>query len=236
MRDHVSWCFGVGDAKMSVIPNGVDVTKFWFSFNPCDMRNRFALPSEKIVLFVGRLVPEKGLDVLISALPRVFSDGTDVKLVVVGEGPQKEAYGQMARDHGFPDKVLFAGHLDDWTLRVLYRVADVTVVPSKFEPFGIVALEAMAARCPVIVSSVGGLKEIVDNGGTGLCLPFDNAEAFASAIIRMIRDRGFRDWVVHNAYQKCLWNYNWDKIAEWTNGVYDVVSGEYSRGLWKPAC
>jgi glycogen(starch) synthase len=235
MRNHVSWCLHVPEDRVCVIPNGVDVTKFSFNFNYWDVRNRFAQGSEKILLFVGRLVPEKGLDTLIAALPVVLSNGVDAKIVAVGDGPQREAYQRMACDYDLGHKVFFAGHVDDWTLRALYRAADVTVVPSKFEPFGIVALEAMAARCPLVVTAVGGLNEIVDNGGTGLKVPMNDPNALAQAVLRMLRDGGFRNWVVNNAYQKCLWNYNWDKIAEWTSGVYDAVLYEYSRGSWKPA-
>jgi glycogen(starch) synthase len=129
---------------------------------------------------------------------------------------------------------MFAGYVDDWTLRALYRVADVTVVPSKFEPFGIVALEAMAARCPLVATCTGGLNEIVDDGGTGLRVPTNDPPALAGAILRMLRDVGFKNYVVENAYRKCLWNYNWDKIAEWTSGVYDAVRNEYNSGAWKP--
>jgi len=234
MRDHVSWVLHVPQNKFSVIPNGVDVTKFSFDFDYWGVRNRFAQGSERILLFVGRLVPEKGLDTLIAAMPIILLNGVNVKIVAVGEGPQKEAYQQMAKDYGLVHKVYFAGHVDDWTLRALYRVASVTVVPSKFEPFGIVALEAMAAHCPLVVTAAGGLNEIVDNEGTGLKVGVNNPRALAGAILRIIRDISFKDWIVNNAYQKCLWNYNWDKIAEWTAGVYDAVLNEYDRGPWKP--
>jgi len=234
MRDHVSWCFRVPENKVCVVPNGVDVTKFNFDFNYWEIRNRFAHASEKILLFVGRLVPEKGLDVLIKALPIILSKGVNAKIVVVGEGPQRDEYQRLANDHGLGNKILFTGHIDDWTLRALYRVADVAIVPSRFEPFGIVALEAMAAHCPLVASSIGGLDEIVDHEGTGLKVPPNNPEALAWGILRIIRDVGFKDWIVNNAYQKCLWNYNWDKIAEWTTGVYEAILHEYNTGSWKP--
>jgi len=235
MRSHVAWCFHLPEGRICVVPNGVDVTKFSFAFNYWGVRNRFAHESERILLFVGRLVPEKGLDTLINALPVILAGGLNVKLVVVGEGPQKEMYQRMASDYGLREKVLFAGYIDDWTLRALYRVADVAVVPSKFEPFGIVALEAMAAHCPLVTTSTGGLSEIVDDGGTGLKVPIDDPPALARAILRIVRDVGFRNYVVENAYRKCLWNYNWDKIAEWTSGVYDAVLNEYTNGAWKPS-
>lgn len=233
MRDHVAWCFHISPSKICVIPNGVDVTKFSFNLNYWEVRNRFAHESERLILFVGRLVPEKGLDTLIKTLPMISTSGVNVKLVVVGEGPQKESYQNMADDYGLHEKVLFAGHVDDWTLRALYRVADVTVVPSKFEPFGIVALEAMAAHCPLVTTFIGGLDEIVDDCGTGLKVPVDDPDALAGAILRIVRDIGFKNYVVENAYRKCLWNYNWDKIAEWTSGVYDAVLHEYANCAWK---
>jgi glycosyltransferase involved in cell wall biosynthesis len=233
MRSHVAWCFHLPEDKISVIPNGVDVTKFSFNFNYWEVRNRFAHESQRILLFVGRLVPEKGLDTLINALPIILANGVNVKLVVVGEGPQKEMYQGMVNGYGLHEKVFFAGHIDDWTLRALYRVADVTVVPSKFEPFGIVALEAMAAHCPLVTTTTGGLNEIVDDGGTGLKVPTGDPNALAGAVLRIVRDVGFKNYIVENAYRKCLWNYNWDKIAEWTSGVYDAVLNEYGKGAWK---
>jgi glycosyltransferase involved in cell wall biosynthesis len=234
MRSHVSSVLRVPGDRISVIQNGVDVNKFSFDFNYWEVRNRFANGSEKILLFVGRLVPEKGLDVLIKALPNILSNGVNAKIVAVGEGPQREEFQRMANEYGLAEKIIFVGHVDDWTLRALYRVADVTVVPSKFEPFGIVALEAMAAHCPLVVSDVGGLNEIVDHEGTGLKVPLNNVDALASAVMRIIRDVGFKNWIVNNAYQKCLWNYNWNSIAEWTAGVYGAVLHEYHRGYWKP--
>jgi len=233
MRDHVKWCFHLPESKICVIPNGADVTKFNFGFDYWQVRNRFANQSEKILLFVGRLVPEKGLDTLINALPNILAGGVDAKLIAVGEGPQKEAYQRMASDTGLHEKVYLAGYLDDWTLRALYRIADVAVVPSKFEPFGIVALEAMAAHCPLVTTAVGGLSEIVDDGSTGLKVPVGDSHALAKAILKMVKDVGFRNYVVENAYRKCLWDYNWDKIAEWTNGVYGAVLDEYNRSGWK---
>jgi glycosyltransferase involved in cell wall biosynthesis len=135
---------------------------------------------------------------------------------------------------GLGDKVHFAGHVDDFTLRALYKVSNVAVFPSRFEPFGIVALEAMASHCPVVATAVGGLNEIVDHEGTGLKVPPNDVGALAWAIERLIRDEGFRSWVVENAYRKCLWDYNWDRISEWTSGTYNRVSCEYGTGSWKP--
>jgi glycosyltransferase involved in cell wall biosynthesis len=235
MRDHVSWCFNQPWDKIDVIPNGVDVTKFQFPMNYSEVRNHFALAHEKILLFVGRMVPEKGLDTLIKALPILLQHGVQARIVAVGDGPQKEDYAALANEMGLNEKVYFAGHVDDWTLRALYRVSDAAVFPSRFEPFGIVALEAMASKCPVVASAVGGLNEVVDHKITGLKVPANNVGAFEWAIERVIRDYGLKTWLVENAYKKCLWNYNWDKISEWTAGTYHRVLSEYSYSPWKPS-
>ncbi len=234
MRGHVAWCFGLPEDKIDVAPNGVDVTKWQFPFDYWKARNRFASGNEKIILFVGRIVIEKGLDLVIRALPIVLNHGTPAKIVAVGEGPEKGNYQKLAWDIGVGPKVHFTGHIDDGTLRRLYRVADVAVFPSRYEPFGIVALEAMAAKLPVVVSDVGGLAEVVDHKGTGLKVPPNNPRAIAHAVERIIRDEGLRKWIVENAYKKCLWNYNWDRIAEQTLDIYSKAFHEWDAGDWKP--
>ena len=108
------------------------------------------------------------------------------KVVAVGDGPQKDDYNALANELGLGDKVCFAGHVDDFTLRALYKVSNVAVFPSRFEPFGIVALEAMASYCPVVASAVGGLDEVVDHGGTGLKVPPNDVGALAWAIERIM--------------------------------------------------
>jgi len=234
MRDHVAWCFSQPQDKIDNIPNGVDVTKWSFPFNYWEIRNRFVSKGENLILFVGRMVPEKGLDTLIYALPILLRHGIPVKLVAVGEGPHKETCRRLAQDMDLSENVHFTGHIDDWTLRALYRVADVAVFPSRFEPFGIVALEAMAAQCPVVVSAVGGLNEIVDHEVNGLKVSSDNPEALAVAIERTLKGSDLRNRMVKNAYEKCLQVYNWDRIAEQTLQVYDRVLEEWEAGVWKP--
>jgi len=234
MRDHVAWCFSQPQDKIDTIPNGVDVTKWSFPFDHWEIRSRFVSKGENLILFVGRMVIEKGLDTIILALPILLRHGIPVKLVAVGEGPQRETCQRLAKDMGLSEKVHFAGHIDDWRLRALYRVADVAVFPSRFEPFGIVALEAMAAQCPLVVSAVGGLNEIVDHGVNGLKVSQDNPEALAMAVERILEDSGLRNRMVKNAYEKCLQVYNWDRIAEQTLHVYERVLKEWEAGVWKP--
>ena len=147
MVQHVKWAFGLPNDKLIMIPNGVNP----HIYNGLDRQNlkafrrKFALPEEKLVLYVGRLVYEKGIHILINAVPKVLSK-VDAKFVIVGSGYMKEQLSTIVKSMGLEHKVLFEGFMDEENLVKLQKCADVCIVPSLFEPFGIVALEAMAAK------------------------------------------------------------------------------------------
>src|SRR4030043_220894 len=125
----------------------------------------------------------------------------------------KEQLSNIVRSMKLENKVLFMGFVDDETLVRLQKCADVSVVPSLFEPFGIVALEAMAAKSPVVVSDTGGLSEIVDHDVTGVKVYPNNAESLAWGIIKVLVDLSYGNDLRENAYKKILEKYDWDKIA-----------------------
>jgi glycosyltransferase involved in cell wall biosynthesis len=127
---------------------------------------------------------------------------------------------------------LFTGFVDDETLRKLQICADVSVVPSLFEPFGIVALEAMAAKSPVVVSDTGGLGEIVDHDVDGVKVYTNNPDSLAWGIIRVLTDEKNAQRLRSNAYRKIQEKYNWDKIAQQTENIYRSVLSEYSKSFW----
>jgi glycosyltransferase involved in cell wall biosynthesis len=122
--------------------------------------------------------------------------------------------------------------VDDATLLRLQKCADVSVVPSLFEPFGIVALEAMAAKSPVVVSDTGGLAEIVDHDLTGVKAYPNNPESLAWGITKLLLDEGYRKGIVENAYRKVQEKYDWERIAQQTKRIYEGVLGEYSKSFW----
>jgi glycosyltransferase involved in cell wall biosynthesis len=128
--------------------------------------------------------------------------------------------------------VLFTGFVDEETLLRLQKCADVSVVPSLFEPFGIVALEAMAAQSPVVVADTGGLSEIVDHDLTGIKVYPNNTESLAWGITKVLLDERFRSRIRENGYRKVQEKYNWDKIAQQTVRIYEGVLGEYSKSFW----
>ncbi len=233
MVSHVRWAFGLPEDKLIMVPNGVNVQEYVTNKN-ADLnkfRRRFALPEEKIVLFVGRLVYEKGIHVLINAVPKVL-EKVNAKFVVVGNGYMKEPLSNLIRGLGLTHKVVFTGFVDEETLRNLQRCADVSVVPSFFEPFGIVALEAMAAKSPLVVSDTGGLSEIVEHDVTGVKVYPNNLDSLAWGMTRVLLDEKYANWLKNNAYKKTQERYNWDGIGRQTKNVYEAVLNEYSKSFW----
>jgi glycogen(starch) synthase len=233
MSEQVRWAYGLPQDRVTVIPNGVDASMYEKQFDRADFRKKFALPEEKIVLFVGRLVYEKGVQTLVNALPKILSR-VNAKIVIVGDGGMKDPLIRQVANMRLAHKIMFTGFLDDETLRKLYQVADVCVVPSLYEPFGITALEAMAAKTPLVVSNTGGLSEIVEHDRTGTKVFPGNADSVAWGTTRVLLDPGYAKWIRTNAYQKALEVYDWAKIAKQTKEFYERVLEEYDSGSWKP--
>ncbi len=233
MVSHVRWAFGLPNDKLTMVPNGVN-TNVYEHVEKQDLtqfRSKFTLPDEKLVLFVGRLVYEKGAHVLINAIPKVLAK-TNAKFVIVGSGYMKAQLSNIVKSMGLEHKVLFTGFVDDETLLKLQKCADVSVVPSLFEPFGIVALEAMAAKSPVVVSDTGGLSEIVEHDVTGVKVYPNNPESLAWGITKILLDDAYSNRIRENAYQRVQEKYDWDKIAQQTKRIYESVLGEYSKSFW----
>ncbi|MGD0028531.1 MAG: glycosyltransferase family 4 protein [Candidatus Bathyarchaeia archaeon] len=233
MISHVQWAFGLPPDKLVMVPNGVDHETYskYEKENLSQFRSRFALPEEKIVLFVGRLVYEKGVHVLVNAAPKVL-DRVNAKFIIVGNGYMKDQLSGLVKGMGLTNKVIFTGFVDDDTLRRLQICANVSVVPSLFEPFGIVALEAMAARSPVVVSDIGGLSEIVEHDVSGVKVYASNPDSLAWGIIKVLTDDGYANWIRTNAYKKIQEKYDWNRIAQQTKTIYRNVLNDYSKSFW----
>jgi glycosyltransferase involved in cell wall biosynthesis len=232
MVSHVESVFRLPKDKIDMIPNGVDINTYdSIEEDLAVFRKKFALPEEKIVLYVGRLVYEKGIQVLINAVPKVLSK-LNAKFIIVGSGYMKEQLLGIVRGMGLEHKVLFEGFMDEPSLLRLQKVADVSVVPSLFEPFGIVALEAMAAKSPVVVSDTGGMSEIVEHDVNGVKTYPGNPESLAWGINRVLLDEGYRRWITDNAYKTAQDKYSWDKIAQQTKNNYERVLEENHSSYW----
>jgi glycosyltransferase involved in cell wall biosynthesis len=233
MVSHVGYAFGLPEDKMVMIPNGVRPPAYQKTMKLCDknIRAMFALPEEKIILYVGRLVYEKGIQILVNAAPKIL-EKVNAKFIIVGSGYMKEQLSTIVKSMNLEKKILFSGFVEEEILLKLQKCADVSVVPSLFEPFGIVALEAMAAGSPVVVSDTGGLSEIVDHDLNGVKVYPNNPESLAWGVIKTLLDNKYRDHIRKNAYKKIREKYDWNKIALKTKQIYESVLGEYSKSFW----
>lgn len=220
MKSEIQRLFGLPFEKINVVPNGVNLNNFNNVYRDYDFRRRFAMDNEKIVLFMGRLVYEKGIQHLISAMPKILDHYHDVKLVIAGKGGMLDELKAQANNLGISQKVYFAGYLNSKDVQKMYRCADISVFPSTYEPFGIVALEAMLAGVPVVVSDIGGLNEIVEHGVTGMKSYAGNPNSIADSILTLLFDHKLCDQVVKNAKAKVKAEYNWSKITSDTFFTY----------------
>jgi glycogen(starch) synthase len=226
--------FGAPAAKVDVIPNGVDTRRFdaLQGMDLSSFRLAWARPDQPIVYYVGRMVPEKGLSVIIDSVPHVLKDWPGVKFVLAGGGGYANDLKRQAQDLGVADNVIFPGRVSDEVRDGLFMVADCAVFPSLYEPFGIVALEAMAANCPVVVSDVGGLAEVVDNHETGIKVYPDDPKSLAWGILHTIRNPQWSRQRVENAARVVREQYNWHRIADMTVDVYNKTVEEAKAGDW----
>lgn len=224
MREEVIRNYNLPWEKIDIIPNGIVRDKFLHPFpDAWHFRRRFAHDHEPLIMSVGRMVPEKGFQTLVQAAPYVLAEIPHARFAVAGKGGMLDELRRQAYALGIADRFDFLGFVSDEDLIKLTRVADVAVFPSIYEPFGIVALEGMAARTPVVVSDTGGLSGIVQHGVTGLKTYPGNAESLAWGIKEMLYHPDWAAAMVDNAYQTLIDTFNWDLIAQQTKSVYEHV-------------
>lgn len=220
MKSELQRLFGLPFEKINVVPNGVNTGAFTGIERDYEFRRKYAMDNEKIILFMGRLVYEKGIQYLISAMPKILSRYHDVKLVIAGKGGMLDELRQQVRALGIENKVYFAGYLNGKDVQKMYKAADISVFPSTYEPFGIVALEAMLAENPVVVSDIGGLNEIVQHRENGMKSYAGNPNSIADSILELLFDYQLSANIVKKAKQKVKNEYNWNKIAQDTHFTY----------------
>jgi glycogen(starch) synthase len=220
MREHVADIFDLDERRIVVIPNGVDPSDLRPRGDLDALRREFAAPHEKLVLLVGRLVYEKGFQLALDALPGVIEQVGNVRFLVAGSGTHEGELKAQAERLGLSGHGRFLGWIGDDVLHSLYRIADLCVVPSIYEPFGLVALEAMASGCPCIVADTGGLREVVPPGErVGLRFNGGDAEHLGVMIERLLIDVELRDRLVMEASEHVL-RFDWDDIARRTRATY----------------
>ena len=220
MKGELQRLFGLPFEKINVVPNGVNLNIFSGVERDYEFRRKFAMDNEKIILFMGRLVYEKGVQHLIASMPKILSKYNDVKLVIAGKGGMLEELKEEARALGIENKVCFAGYMKGKDVQKLYKAADISVFPSTYEPFGIVALEAMLSENPIVVSDIGGLNEIVQHRENGMKSYCGNANSIADSVLELLFDHQLCANMVKKAKNKVRNEYNWNKIAQDTHFTY----------------
>lgn len=220
MKNELQRLFGLPFEKINVVPNGVSPSNFTVSERDYDFRRKYAMDNEKIILFMGRLVYEKGIQHLIGAMPKILNNYHDAKLIVAGKGGMLGELQNEVNSLGLGNKVYFTGQLSPKQVQKMYKCADIAVFPSTYEPFGIVAIEAMLSGVPTVVTDIGGLNEIVEHGVTGMKSYAGNSNSLADSILALLFDHKLCDTVVKNAKQEVKTKYNWTKIAQDTHFTY----------------
>ena len=221
MKSHVQGLFGLPFDKINVIPNGINLNNFTGIDRDYDFRRQYAMDNEKIILYVGRLVYEKGIQNLISAMPKILNGYNDAKLIIAGKGGMLDELRTQVDSMGLSNKVYFTGYLNSKQVQKMYKCADVAVFPSTYEPFGIVALEAMLAGVPTVVSDVGGLNEIVEHGVDRMKSYSGNPNSIADSVLSILYDAQLAQNISKKARQKVKEEFNWTKIAQDTHYVYE---------------
>lgn len=231
------WLYQADVSKISIIPPGVDVGRFYPI--PADEAKEYIgiPPCGRMLLFVGRIEPLKGLDVLIEAIgimhkKDVLKENPFCLAIIGGDTDESsdQANQEMARikslseHYGLDDLVTFLGRRSQDSLPYYYSAAEAVVVPSQYESFGMVALEAMACGIPVVASQVGGLAYLVQDGVTGYTVPVDEPEALANRLTLLLQDRELRNRMGQQAV-KVAQDYAWDKIADRLMPIYAGLLG-----------
>ena len=220
MKNELQRLFGLPYEKINVIPNGVNLNLFNGIERDYNFRRQFAMDNEKIILFMGRLVYEKGIQHLIAAMPKILEGYHDTKLVIAGKGGMLDELKAQVDYLGISEKVCFAGYMKGKDVQKMYKAADISVFPSTYEPFGIVALEAMLSENPVVVSDIGGLNEIVQHRENGMKTYCGNPNSIADSILELLYDHKLCAEITKKAKNKVRNEYNWSKISQDTHFAY----------------
>jgi len=227
MRDELQRVLGCPATKTNVVYNGLSVER-WRNIAAdceCDMvalKKQYANYEEAVIYFVGRITYEKGIYVLLNAMPKIIAAMDDkVRLVIIGTG---DAYSillhRQAWDLGIYHKVLFTGFMADIDFWKFQKIASCAVFPSLYEPFGIVALESFAAKIPLVVSDTGGLPEVVQHEVTGIVTRVNDANSLADGIINVLRNPNHAQTLVNNAQSDLKERFAWDLLAAQTEDVF----------------
>ncbi|MET9626041.1 glycosyltransferase family 4 protein [Lentzea sp. NPDC006480] len=235
MRREVAHLFDVDTDVVSVLHNGIEPNGWKVRAKDVGAARRTYSPhGDPLLLFFGRIEWEKGIQDLIAALPRIRRHHRGTRVVVAGDGSQTEWLREQARKHRVLRAVEFVGHLSDRSLAALLTAANAVVLPSRYEPFGIVALEAAAAGTPLVASTAGGLGEVVLDGVTGLSFAPGDVDGIAHAVRDVLSDPTSAATRARAAKERLGTDFDWATIASGTAEVYAAAEVREPRVLGRP--
>lgn len=205
--------YRVSQEKMSVIYNGVDLDEFNPRIPGARIRNKLSLGEKPVILAVGAATIRKGLPYLLQSMPDVITNIPDVRLIVVGSRAYEGQLQLLAKDLGIEGHVIFAGPVERDELPYYYSACDLVAVPSVYEGFPIVVLEALASGKPVVASRVGGIPEAVQNGANGLLFEPGDVPQLTRALVRLLADESLRGKMGREARRMAESRYDWKNIG-----------------------
>ena len=213
--------YGARPNQIVVIPNGID-PNYAINVKQGEFRKKYGIQlDKKIILCIGRLHPRKGFQYVIAAMPHILREEPNTVLVIIGDGPYRRVLEALAKKLGVERNVIFTGYVDEQTKKEVLKDADIVIIPSLVEPFGLVALEAMSMGKSIIVSNVNGLREIVEPLREILVNP-RNTNEIASKVTVLLKNSEFRNHIITQLQRK-LQQFLWDNIIQNYIKVYNEV-------------
>jgi D-inositol-3-phosphate glycosyltransferase len=225
-RDQLRKLYGLPPSRLRIIPCGVDLRAFTLGrpAERCAARAALSPDGLPLLLFVGRLDPIKGIDLLLESVAQMHGQA---RLIVVGGDPAGDAEVErlrgLAAELGIAERVQFPGAIPQTQLPRYYRAADALVVTSRYESFGLAAVEALACGTPVVAAAVGGLPSIVHEGENGLLVPWRCPDAFAARLDEVVEDAGLRSHLAANA-RRSVERFDWRHIGDEVRALYAELS------------
>ncbi len=223
LAEELQRIYGVHHSKIHVVPNGVAYHHFNGYLEPGPVKARYGIaPLDPTIFAVGRMIAQKGMDLLVEAVPMVLGYFPSAKFVIAGEGPEKEGLVNRANQLGVGHAIRFLGSLSRGEYSELMRSIDILALPSRNEPFGIVALEAWAAGKPVVATTAGGPREFVWHNVNGFLVDA-NPGGLAHGIGSLLADHDHCRALGHNGRVAVEDKFNWNTVAAYTEGVYNAA-------------
>ena len=224
---HFARSLGFAQKRITIVPNGVDLSCFNGKVDAVLMRKELGIGDRPLIVTASRLIKRKSPGLLVSAFAKVLKVIPDAKLVIAGSGREEHNLADQVRELNLADSVSLTGGLAKEKVAQLMAAADIFVLPSRLESFGLSLLEASAAAVPVVCSSAGGIPEVFTDGVNALLYPPGDDDAMAKAIIRLIQDRELAKTISVNAIETAK-RFTWETAAERTLRVYEEVLREHT--------